>query len=226
MRTPGNDFELAAGFVTSEFIVPTDAPLNISYCVDQDIEADQRYNVVTIATSTPVPVERLERHFTVNSSCGVCGRAQLEDLRARIEPLKDDVRIPADVLYSLPERMREAQRVFEKTGALHAAALFSADGSLQCLREDVGRHNAVDKVIGWGRLERRLPFQGSILAVSGRTSYEIVQKAAVARIPIVAAVSAPSSLAVEVARALNITLCGFVRGRRANVYAEAGRITG
>lgn len=226
MRTPGNDFELAAGFVTGESLVETNEPLAVTYCVDADLDPTQRYNVVSIAAAqTSRTAERFERHFTMNSSCGICGTAQIDDLRERgIAPLEDDARIDASVLYALPERMRAAQRVFERTGALHAAGLFSTDGSAICVREDVGRHNAVDKVVGWARLEGRVPLHGCVLVVSGRTSYEIVQKAAVARIPIVAAVSAPSSLAIELARSFGITLAGFVRGTRANVYTGAERV--
>lgn len=229
MRTPGNDFELAAGFVASEGIVRAPGDLTgISYCVDPAIDAEQQYNIVNVALAgTPLPdLARFERHFTMNSSCGVCGRANLEALRdLGIEPVRSNVRVPIDRIYALPDRMREAQRVFSATGGLHAAALFDAHGTALAVREDVGRHNAVDKIVGWGVLAGGLPDSATILMVSGRTSYEIVQKAAVARIPIVASVSAPSSLAVDLARAFGITLAGFVRGMRANVYCGEERIT-
>jgi FdhD protein len=230
MRTPGNDFELAAGFAIGEGIVRTAEELaRISYCLDRELEPDQRYNVVTLELARPALPELrgLERHFVTNSACGVCGRAQLDALRnSGVAPLDDDARLSTELLYSLPERMRAAQRVFESTGGLHAAALFDARAELLALREDVGRHNAVDKIVGWAAMGRRLPLSGTVLAVSGRAGYDIVQKAAVARIPVVCSVSAPSSLAIDLARAFNITLAGFVRGRRANVYSAAFRIAG
>ena len=226
MRTPGNDFELAAGFVYNEGIVPDFAEIaSIDYCLDPQLEPDQRYNVVNVTVRGELPdLQRFERHFTTSSACGVCGRAQLESLRERVAPIDDDVRIGAGLLYALPDRMRAAQRVFESTGGLHAAALFDERGEAIAVREDVGRHNAVDKLVGWGLMNGRVPFARSILMVSGRASYEILQKAAVARIPIVCSVSAPSSLAVDLARELGITLAGFLRGTRANVYAHEHRI--
>lgn len=227
MRTPGNDFELAAGFVRSEGIVHDRGELRgLSYCVDPAIDDEQRYNIVNVELAAPAlpDLERFERHFTMNSSCGVCGRANLEALAdLGVEPVRDDVRVPIERLYELPERMRSAQRVFETTGGLHAAALFDAHGETIAVREDVGRHNALDKLAGWAFLEG-CALTGTMLFVSGRASYEILQKAAVARIPIVCAVSAPSSLAVDLARAFNITLAGFVRGKRANVYSAPERI--
>ena len=229
MRTPGNDFELAAGFALSEGIVRNREDLaGVSYCIDPAIDAEQRYNIVNIELgSAELPdAARFERHFTMNSSCGVCGRANLDALRdAGITPVADDVRVSRSVLYALPERMREAQRVFATTGGLHAAALFRPDGTLVALREDIGRHNAVDKLTGWALFESAFPLHGSIMVVSGRASFEILQKAAVARIPVLLAVSAPSSLAVDLAQAFNITLAGFARGSRANVYNGLERIT-
>ncbi len=227
MRTPGNDFELAAGFVRGESIVrERDEIAGISYCLDAAVAPEQRYNIVNVelrAGALP-DLTRLERHFAMNSSCGVCGRANLEALsELGVESVDDDVRVPIEVVYALPERMREAQRVFSATGGLHAAAIFDENGRALAVREDVGRHNAVDKLTGWAFMEGRI-FSGCILMVSGRTSYEIVQKAAVARIPVVCAVSAPSSLAVDLARAFNVTLAGFVRGERANVYSSPERI--
>jgi FdhD protein len=228
MRTPGNDFELAAGFVHGEGIVQVlDEIVEIAYCLDSTIDAEQRYNIVNITLrGAKLPdMARFERHFTMNSSCGVCGKANLEALRdAGVVPLDDDVRVPIDVIYTLPEKMREAQRIFATTGGLHAAALFNARGQLQVAREDVGRHNAVDKLVGWALTNRRIPLGANVLFVSGRTSYEILQKAAVARIPIVCSVSAPSSLAIDLATEFNVTLIGFVRGTNANVYANGGRI--
>jgi FdhD protein len=227
MRTPGNDFELAAGFVYSEGIVRTlDRIAQISYCVDPAVEPAQRYNIVNIELNGAMPeLERFERHFTINSSCGVCGRAQLDSLRdLGVQPIDDGVCIPERIVYELPERMREAQRIFESTGGLHAAALFDEHGKTIAVREDVGRHNALDKLVGWGLMQGRLPFARTILLASGRASYEILQKSATARIPIVASVSAPSSLAVDLAREFNVTLLGFLRNTRANVYTVPERI--
>jgi FdhD protein len=227
MRTPGNDFELAAGFASSEGIVRARSDVaGVSYCVDPQVDADQRYNIVNIelASSHMPDLAQFERHFTMNSSCGVCGRANLDALAAvGVLPVDDDLRIPIARICEFPERMREAQRVFATTGGLHAAALFDASGATLAVREDIGRHNAVDKLAGWALLEGR-SLAGKILIVSGRASYEILQKAAVARIPIVCAVSAPSSLAVDLARAFNITLVAFVRGERANVYSATDRV--
>jgi len=228
MRTPGNDFELAAGFAFCEGLVRSREEIaQLTYCLDPALDPEQRYNVVSIelASSVLPDVTRLERHFTATSACGVCGRAQLDSLRERgIVPVEDAVKISPELLYSLPDRMRRAQRVFESTGGLHAAALFDENGTPVVAREDVGRHNAVDKIVGWGLLNGALPFSRCMLAVSGRAGYEILQKSAVARIPIVCSVSAPSSLAVELAREFGITLAGFVRDGRANIYSAAERI--
>jgi FdhD protein len=227
MRTPGNDFELAAGFASGEGIVrERDEIAGIAYCLDPAIEPDQQYNVVTIELMRDAlpATAGFERHFTVSSACGICGRAQLQNLRERVTPLADDLRVSPELLRSLPEKMQAAQRVFSATGGLHAAALFDRTGKLLLVREDVGRHNAVDKVVGWAFLANKLPLTDSLLLVSGRAGYEILQKAAVARISIVCAVSAPSSLAVDLAREFNITLVGFLRGQRANVYASPERI--
>jgi FdhD protein len=229
MRTPGNDFELAAGFVYGEGIVRSPEQIaGLTYCLDSAVDPEQRYNIVTIELrpdAVPLDFARFERHFTMSSSCGVCGRAQLESLRSLgAVPIEDDVRFPARVLYALPQRMRDAQRVFEATGGLHAAGLFDAHGNAIAVREDVGRHNAVDKLVGWALLNDRLPLRGKALMVSGRASYEILQKAVMARTPIVASVSAPSSLAVDLAREFNVTLAGFVRDDRANLYATPERV--
>jgi FdhD protein len=229
MRTPGNDFELAAGFAYDEGIVRSrDEIAGITYCIDPEIDPEQRYNIVNVELSrhSAIPdLARFERHFTMNSSCGVCGRAQLDSLHELgVAAVDDDLRIDAELLYALPERMREAQRVFDSTGGLHAVALFDSHGKPACVREDVGRHNALDKLAGWGLLNGRLPFDRSILMVSGRASYEILQKSVMARIAIVCSVSAPSSLAVDLAREFNITLVGFLRGERANVYSAPERI--
>lgn len=229
MRTPGNDFELAAGFVYSEAIVRArDEIAGLTYCIDRTIDPDQRFNIVSVelrATADPPDLARFERHFTMSSSCGICGRAQIDSLHAMgATPINDEVRVPTSVLYALPERMRAAQRIFDATGGLHAAALFDDRGEAIVVREDVGRHNAVDKLVGWALLNVRLPLRHCALMVSGRASYEILQKAVMAGVPIVASVSAPSSLAVELAREFNVTLAGFVRDGRANVYAADERI--
>jgi FdhD protein len=229
MRTPGNDFELAAGFLYSEGIVANRGDIaELTYCLDPALDPDQRYNIVTIelrAALGAAQLERFERHFTMNSACGVCGRAQLESLHELgATPVEDGVRISARTLYALPDRMRAAQRVFATTGGLHAAALFDEHGELLAVREDVGRHNAVDKLVGWALLDNRLPLHRCMLMVSGRASYEILQKAVMARVPIVASVSAPSSLAVDLAAEFNVTLAGFVRGDRANLYAAFERV--
>jgi FdhD protein len=227
MRTPGNDFELAAGFIFSEGIAGSlERIAGITYCVDPAVEDAQRYNIVNVELHGELPeLARFERHFTINSSCGVCGRAQLDSLHdLGVAPIADEVRIAPETLYALPQRMREAQRIFESTGGLHAAALFDERGGAVAVREDVGRHNALDKLVGWGLMNGKLPFARSILVVSGRASYEIVQKSVVAGIPIVASVSAPSSLAVDLAREFNLTLAGFLRDQRANVYSAAERI--
>ncbi|HET6894873.1 MAG TPA: formate dehydrogenase accessory sulfurtransferase FdhD [Candidatus Baltobacteraceae bacterium] len=228
MRTPGNDFELAAGFLLSEGLIARREDIaGISYCIDPDIDAEQRYNIVNVqlAGSALPALERLERHFTMNSACGVCGKANIEALATRAPRLEDEMYVHLDVIAQLPDKMRAAQRVFESTGGLHAAALFDERGDLLVLREDVGRHNALDKIAGWAVLGGRIPLAGCMLLVSGRASYELVQKSIMARIPVVCAVSAPSSLAVELARSFGVTLLGFVRGSRANVYAGPERIT-
>ena len=222
MRTPGHDFELATGFLHAEGLLPG-APHQVSYCADVE-RADQKFNVVTVETDGPA-LEAPVRSGIVSSACGVCGSASLDALHERgLCRIADDVTVPLDVLYGLPDALRSAQGVFEVTGGLHAAGLFAADGSLVATREDVGRHNAVDKLVGWGVLADRLPLSGTVLMVSGRCGYEIVQKAVAAGIPVVASVSAPSSLAVAVAEDFGVTLVGFLRGRRCNVYAGRERL--
>ena len=222
MRTPGHDFELATGFLHAEGLL-SGPPRQVSYCADVE-RADQQFNVVTVETDGPaleVPV----RSGIVSSACGVCGSASLEALHDRgLRRIPDGPTIPVDVLYGLPDALRAAQGVFETTGGLHAAGLFTVDGTPVAVREDVGRHNAVDKLVGWGVLGGRLPLAETALMVSGRCGYEIVQKAVSAGIPLVASVSAPSSLAVAVAEDFGVTLVGFLRGRRCNVYAGRERI--
>lgn len=227
MRTPGNDFELVAGFLFSEGLVASrDQIASLTYCVDKDVEEEQRFNIVNASIpQMAADLERLERHFTMSSACGVCGKAQLDALEVRgINPVQSEMRVSKETILALPEQLLDSQRIFAKTGGLHAAALYDAAGHLQALREDVGRHNAMDKLAGWALLEERMPLGDCIALVSGRSSFEIVQKAAVARIPILCAVSAPSSLAVALAQRFNITLIGFLRPGRFNIYAGSQRI--
>jgi FdhD protein len=213
MRTPGDDEELALGFCLSEGLEPAGA------AVPDDLAA----NTVDVEAPGFDP-ERLRRSFYVSSSCGVCGKGAIEAVSVEAARVESDLRVPAPLLLSLPDRLREAQGAFAATGGLHAAGLFAADGALLCVREDVGRHNAVDKVLGWAFLEARLPLADVMLCLSGRIAFELVQKAAVAGCPIVVAVGAPSSLAVELAGDRGITLCGFARDGRMNVYSEAWRV--
>ncbi len=227
MRTPGADFELAVGFLFTEGIVTArDDVRRVTYCTDPDVE--QRFNVVNVELSAgAVPdLPSLERHFFTTSACGVCGKATLDALEERGRtPCTGGPTVTAEVLYALPERLRDAQRLFASTGGLHAAGLFTAGGDLRAVREDVGRHNALDKLVGWAVLQGRVPLADDLLLVSGRTSYDILQKAIVAGLPIVCGISAPSSLAVDLAERFGVTLVGFLRDRRCNVYAHAGRIS-
>jgi len=223
MRTPGGDFELAAGFLFTEGLVGAHEVRRVAYCDDLDDE-EQRYNVVTVTLERPFDAERLSRNFYATSSCGVCGKASLDDITVRCDVVPPGFAVPADVLVGLPDRLREAQRVFDRTGGLHAAGLFDRSGKPVTVREDVGRHNAVDKVIGEQLLAGRVPLADHVLQVSGRASFEIVQKAAVAGIPVVSAVSAPSSLAVDAGERLGVTVVGFVRDGRCNVYTHADRV--
>jgi FdhD protein len=228
MRTPGSDFELSAGFLYGEGIVATREEIrSITYCLDDGVDAEQRYNIVNVELPAGVDpdLRMLERHFYTNSSCGVCGKASLEALEIRGRPVvAPGPIVTPEVIYALPDHLRQAQRLFEATGGLHAAALFDAAGDLVTLREDVGRHNAIDKLVGWALLQDRLPLTDHIVMVSGRSSFEILQKCVAAGAPIVCAVSAPSSLAVDVARRFGVTLVGFLRGRRFNIYAGEERI--
>jgi FdhD protein len=229
MRTPGDDFDLVAGFLVSEGLVAgPDDLVAMRYCAGTDDEGRNTYNVVDarLADHVPVPAEGLVRGVWTSSSCGICGTTGIDGLRrmARFDIAADRTRVAADVLFALPDRLRAAQRVFDTTGGLHAAGLFTADGELVHVREDVGRHNAVDKVVGRALREGRLPLTGHVLVVSGRASFELTQKAAMAGIPVMAAVSAPSGLAVELARDAGVTLVGFLRGRTANVYAHPDRV--
>src|SRR5436190_8839936 len=213
MRTPGHDEELALGFALSEGLRPTAARL----------PGDLAANAVELEADG-FDRERLRRSFYTSSSCGVCGKGALDAVAVEAPAVTSDLHVAAAVIVALPERLRAAQPAFAATGGLHATGLFTPTGDLLCLREDVGRHNAMDKLIGWAFGEDRLPLTDSILCVSGRLSFELVQKAAVAGCPILIAVGAPSSLAVELARDRQVTLCGFVRGGRVNVYSEEWRV--
>ncbi|HKH10744.1 MAG TPA: formate dehydrogenase accessory sulfurtransferase FdhD [Rubrobacter sp.] len=228
MRTPGADFELAAGFLYGEGIISSREEIKkISYCVDADVDAEQRYNIVNVElwANREYDLRPLERHFYTTSACGVCGKASLEQLELRGCPVVGPgPEVSAETIYSLPAKLREAQGLFEATGGLHAAALFDAEGGLRALREDVGRHNATDKLVGWALLEGTLPLSENVVMVSGRSSFEILQKCLTAGVPVVCAVSAPSSLAVDVAREFGMTLVGFLRGGRFNTYAGFDRI--
>ena len=229
MRTPGGDVELAHGFLLTEGVITAAADvLTARYCRSVDATGRNTYNVLDVALARHVPaaVTSLQRNFYASASCGVCGKASLEAVRTCtvFPPDGDQVMVSAETLAALPDRLRAAQRVFDTTGGLHAAGLFAADGSLLAAREDVGRHNAVDKVLGWAMLVGRVPATGCVLVVSGRASFELGQKAAMAGVPVLAAVSAPSSLAVELAEQAGVTLVGFLRGMSMNVYAHAGRV--
>lgn len=235
MRTPGHDIELVHGFLLSEGVIASAADVGLArYCEGAVVSGESgfeenTYNVidVTLAPHVRAPATDLARNFYTSSSCGVCGKASIEQLRARTAwPVRDDAASwPAALVAGLPDRLRAEQRSFERTGGLHAAGLFGRDGELLVVREDVGRHNAVDKVLGWALLAGRLPASGCVLMVSGRASFELTQKAIMAGIPCLAAVSAPSSLAVDTAADAGMTLVGFVRGQRLNVYAGAERVT-
>ncbi|MFI9821506.1 formate dehydrogenase accessory sulfurtransferase FdhD [Streptomyces sp. NPDC052013] len=230
MRTPGDDFDLAAGFLVSEGVVHAAGDVAaIRYCAGATADGGNTFNVVDVALAAGVaaPDASLERNFYTTSSCGLCGKAGLDAVRTQAawSVAGDPLRVTPQVLTALPDRLRAAQRVFDTTGGLHAAGLFSADGEPLCLREDVGRHNAVDKVVGHALRAGLLPLREAVLMVSGRASFELVQKAVMAGIPLLAAVSAPSSLAVELAADSGLTLVGFLRGASMNVYAGAERLT-
>ncbi|WP_370422597.1 formate dehydrogenase accessory sulfurtransferase FdhD [Streptomyces sp. QH1-20] len=231
MRTPGDDFALAAGFLVSEGVLGSAEELaNIVYCAGATEDGANTYNVVDVrlAPGVPVPDISLERNVYTTSSCGLCGKASLDAVRTTARwPVTDGptpMRLEPALLAVLPDRLREAQRVFDRTGGLHAAALFTRDGELLDVREDVGRHNAVDKLVGRALQQGLLPLSDVILLVSGRASFELVQKAVMAGIPVLAAVSAPSSLAVDLAAETGMTLVGFLRGSSMNVYAGEQRV--
>jgi FdhD protein len=223
MRTPGHDEELAAGFLLTEGII--ESREQIAAIHRPDASQGPSCNRLNVELhDCPFEVEKLQRNFYATSSCGICGKASIEAVRSRgLRPLAGGFAVNPEMLCALPERLRADQQVFGRTGGLHAAALFDASGDLLVLREDVGRHNAVDKVIGWALLRDQVPLSQSVMMVSGRGGFEIVQKALAAGIPVVASVSAPSSLAVQLARELNLTLVGFLRERRFVIYAGRER---
>ncbi len=225
MRTPGHDFELAVGLCRTEGLLQGAGDLaEVRYCLADELGQEQEYNVVTVATRRPVDLGDHRRVVAASSSCGICGKTTLDEVAVTCGPVATGPVVAASTLVAMPDTLRESQAVFEATGGLHAAGLFSPTGELQVLREDVGRHNAVDKLVGNAVMAGRLPLSSSVLIVSGRLSFEIVQKAAVAGIPIVGAVSAPSSLAVATAERFEQTLVGFLRDGRGNVYAHPERI--
>ena len=230
MRTPGNDFELAVGLLLTEGLISSEADVDtIAYCLaadatDPESRPEQQYNIVTVRLRRPVPDDLRARRYLATSSCGICGKAALDEVEVRCAPVGAGPIVSAATVQALPDRLAEHQRVFEQTGGLHAAARFTAEGELLAAREDVGRHNALDKLIGHALLEGRVPLADQALLVSGRLSFELVQKAAVAGIPILCAVSAPSSLAVAAAERFGQTVVGFLRGSRFNVYTHPDRI--
>ena len=228
MRTPGQDVELAHGFLLSEGVIGSAEDVSIArVCEGTGPDGMNTYNVLDIALAegVPPPDTGVERNFYTTSSCGVCGKGALDavKLKTRYSPALDEVTVTPEALTGFPDALRERQEVFESTGGLHAAGLF-VDGELLVVREDVGRHNAVDKVLGWAVLQNLVPLRGAVLMVSGRASFELVQKAAMAGIPVLAAVSAPSSLAVELAEEQGMTLVGFLRGDSMNIYTGGERV--
>jgi len=224
MRTPGHDFELAVGFLVGEGLVRARHEVaSVRYC-DLPAGEPQLYNVVSVFLTRPFEPAGAERRFYATSSCGICGKASLDQVEVHCAEIPAGPPVPASVVVSLPDALRKAQRIFEQTGGLHAAGLFDRAGSLVAVREDVGRHNAVDKLVGRALLAGELPLSEAVLMVSGRVSFELVQKAAVAGIPVICAVSAPSSLAVEAAARLGLAVVGFVRGRAFNVYSHPERL--
>ena len=225
MRTPGDDFDLVAGFLLTEAILPEPAALGtLSYCPSASPPNERNVVDVRLAEGVPFDGAGIKRNFYATSSCGVCGKASIDQVRLQARRELADFEVAGDTLHGLPDRLRTAQDQFERTGSLHAAGLFDPAGELLALREDVGRHNAVDKLVGHHVAAGRWPPSASILMVSGRTSFEIVQKARLSGIGFIASVSGPSSLAVDLALEAGITLTGFVRGRGFNVYANPGRL--
>lgn len=229
MRTPGHDFDLVAGFLVSEGVIrAADQLTSMRFCAGEDENGQQTFNVVEagLGAGAVPPDLTMERHVYTSSSCGICGTASIEAVEKSggYDLSGDTMTVKLDTLLKLPDTLRESQALFSKTGGVHAAGLFTAEGELLCLREDVGRHNAVDKVVGWALREGKLPLSGTILQVSGRASFELVQKAWMAGIPVLSAVSAPSSLAVDLAERAQLTLAGFSRTSTVNVYTGVHRI--
>jgi FdhD protein len=226
MRTPGDDFDLAAGFLLTEGIIERREHIaRIAYAQGPDRQPSGNLVAVTLAAGRAVDAARLDRHFVSTSSCGICGKASIDAVRARdIERPNPAFSLDPELLTQLPDALRSAQTIFGRTGGLHAAALFTRSGALVAIREDIGRHNAVDKLVGHAVLDGRLPLSEGVLMVSGRGGFEIVQKALVAGVPVMASVSAPSSLAVQLARDYGLTLVGFLRGSRFVVYAGESRL--
>lgn len=221
MRTPGHDKELAAGFLYTEGIIHSPKDITeIVGCQNPKSDLDENTINVFLWKGAAFNPSQLTRHFYTSSSCGVCGKASMEAVRHNFKPVKSKFKISNEVLYALPDKLRKAQETFEKTGGLHASALFDSKGKLVVLREDVGRHNALDKVVGWGLLNKKLPFKNYCLLVSGRVSFELMQKALAAGIPLVAAIGAPSSLAVSMAKENGQALVGFLKEKGMNVYTD------
>jgi FdhD protein len=230
MRTPGADFELAQGFLLTEGVIANrDDVVTVRYCRGAGSDGANTYNVLdaTLAPDVPAPDVDVTRNFYTTSSCGVCGKASLEAVRtiSRYSPGDEPAYLAAETLSTMPGQLRSAQKVFASTGGLHGAALFDVDGTMLAVREDIGRHNAVDKVIGWALKNDRIPLSSAVLLVSGRASFELTQKAVMAGIPVMAAVSAPSSLAVDLASQSGVTLVAFLRGDSMNVYTRPDRLT-
>lgn len=225
MRTPDHDFELAAGFLFTEGILQNSNQISgIKHCGSIGKEGFENTVRVDLVENINIDFKRLERHFYTSSSCGVCGKSSIEALQTGVKPIRSNLKIKAETIHQLPELLHQSQTVFNITGGLHASALFDEQGILDIVREDVGRHNALDKVIGAKFLENKTPLNDKVLLVSGRASFELVQKALMAGIPILAAVGSPSSLAVELAKEFGMTLIGFVRDNRFNIYSEEKRI--
>lgn len=228
MRTPGHDFDLAAGFLFTEGIINSRLDIRrLNHCIDRNLKSENRYNIINVElTQDTLPeLSTLERHFFTTSACGVCGKNSLESLHLRgCDMIPNNWQISAEIFTQFPDKLRDSQRIFSSTGGLHAAALFNRQGELLTVREDVGRHNALDKLIGSALLSNELPLNNCIVLVSGRASFELLQKSLTAKVPIVCAVSAPSSLAVQLAQEFNITLIGFLRGKRYNIYSGLERI--
>jgi FdhD protein len=229
MRTPGSDVELAQGFLLTEGVIgQRDDIARVEYCRGAGDDGANTYNVldVSLASGVSMPEVDVTRNFYTTSSCGVCGKGSIDAIRtiSRHSPGDDPTVVAAETLSAMPDQLRSAQRVFASTGGLHGAALFDADGTMLVVREDIGRHNAVDKVIGWAVEHERIPLSGTVLLVSGRASFELTQKAVMAGIPVLAAVSAPSSLAVDLASQAGLTLVAFLRGESMNVYTRPDRV--